>query len=45
MDNLAITYDEEVSNKIYNLCMNQEELENTSVIDFQSNLAKATPIT
>ena len=27
MDNLAITFDEEVSNKIFNLCMNQKELE------------------
>ena len=39
-DNLAITYDEEVSNKIFNLCMNQKELEETSVIDFQSLFSK-----
>ena len=41
MDNLAITYDEEVTNKIFSLCMNQKELEETSVIDFQSILTKA----
>jgi 2-methylcitrate dehydratase len=39
-DNLAITYDVEVSNKIFNLCMNQKELEETSVIDFQSLFSK-----
>ena len=39
-DNLAITYDEKVSSEIFDLCMNQKELENTSVIDFQSLLAK-----
>ena len=39
-DNLAITYDEEVSNKIFNLCMNQKELQETSVIDFQSLFSK-----
>ena len=40
MDNLTITYDEEVSSKIFNLCMNQKELEETSVIDFQSLFSK-----
>jgi len=39
-DNLAITYDEKVSSEIFDLCMNQKELENTSVIDFQSLLSK-----
>ena len=39
-DNLAITYDEEVCNKIFNLCMNQKELQVTSVIDFQSLFSK-----
>ena len=39
-DNLAITYDEEVSSEIFDLCMSQKELENTSVIDFQSLLSK-----
>ena len=39
-DNLAITFDKEVSSEIFDLCMNQKELENTSVIDFQSLLAK-----
>ena len=40
MDNLTITYDEEVSSKIFKLCMNQKELEETSVIDFQSLFSK-----
>ena len=40
MDNLAITFDEEACNKIFNLCMNQKELENTSVVDFQSIFSK-----
>ena len=40
MDNLAITFDKDITNKIFNLCMNQEELENTSVIEFQSYFAK-----
>ena len=39
-DNLAITFDKEVSSEIFDLCMNQKELEDTSVIDFQSLLAK-----
>jgi len=39
-DNLAITYSNEVSEKIFELCMNQTELEKTSVIDFQSLFAK-----
>ena len=39
-DNLAITFDKEVSEKIFQLCMNQKELENTSVTDFQSLFSK-----
>ena len=38
--NRAITYSEEVSNKIFEICMNQKTLEDTSVIDFQSILSK-----
>jgi 2-methylcitrate dehydratase len=40
MDNLTITFDEEACNKIFKLCMNQKELENTSVVDFQSIFSK-----
>jgi len=39
-DNLAITYTDKVSEQIFELCMNQDELENTSVIDFQSLFSK-----
>ena len=39
-DNLAITYTDKVSEQIFELCMNQAELENTSVIDFQSLFSK-----
>ena len=39
-DNLAITYTDKVSEQIFELCMNQVELENTSVIDFQSLFSK-----
>ena len=38
--NLTITYDDEVSDKIFKLCMNQTNLEQTSVIDFQSLFSK-----
>jgi 2-methylcitrate dehydratase len=38
--NLDITFDKEVSEKIFELCMNQKELEETSVIDFQNLLSK-----
>jgi len=38
--NLAITYDDQVSDKIFKLCMNQTNLEQTSVIDFQSLFSK-----
>ena len=40
MDNLAITFDEDLTNKIFNLCMNQKELEEVSVIDFQNLFVK-----
>ena len=43
-DNLAITYDEKVSKKIFELCMDQQKLEQTSVIDFQSLLSKISKI-
>jgi 2-methylcitrate dehydratase len=39
-DNLSITYTDKVSEQIFELCMNQVELENTSVIDFQSLFSK-----
>ena len=39
-DNLAITYTDKVSEQIFELCMNQAELENTSVVDFQSLFSK-----
>ena len=39
LKNLQITYDATKSNKIYSLCTNQEELENTSVTDFQELFA------
>ena len=39
-ENLDITFNKEVSSEIFDLCMNQKELEDTSVIDFQSLLAK-----
>jgi 2-methylcitrate dehydratase len=38
--NLDITFNKEVSEKIFELCMNQKELEETSVIDFQNLLSK-----
>ena len=38
--NLNLTFDEKVSEKIFKLCMNQKELENTSVIDFQTLFSK-----
>ena len=38
--NLDITYDKERSKKIFELCMNQKELEETTVIDFQNLLSK-----
>ncbi len=40
--NLAITYDEDISKRIFELCMSQQELEETSVVDFQSLLSKKT---
>ena len=40
MNNLKITYSEEKCNEIYSLCLNQENLENTPVTDFQSLLSK-----
>ncbi len=40
--NLAITYDEDIANRIFELCMSQQELEETSVVDFQSLLSKKT---
>ena len=39
-NNLDITFDEEVSEEIFRLCMNQEKLEETSVIDFQKLFSK-----
>ena len=39
LKNLQITYDANKSNKIYSLCTNHEELENTSVTDFQELFA------
>ena len=39
-DNLDITFDDEASSKIYELCMNQKNLEETSVIDFQNLFSK-----
>ena len=42
MNNLNITYTEEVANKIFKLCMGQRKLEETSVLDFQSLLSKKT---
>ena len=39
-ENLAITYTDKVSEQIFELCMNQAELENTSVVDFQSLFSK-----
>ena len=38
--NLDFTYDKERSKKIFELCMNQKELEETTVIDFQNLLSK-----
>ena len=38
--NLDITFDKERSEKIFELCMNQKELEETTVIDFQNLLSK-----
>ena len=40
--NLAITYDEDIAKRIFELCMSQQELEETSVVDFQSLLSKKT---
>ena len=39
-DNLDITFNEEVSDKIFTLCMKQEKLEETSVTDFQKLFSK-----
>jgi len=39
-DNLSITYDEFKSNEIFELCMDQRKLEETSVADFQQLLSK-----
>ena len=39
-DNLSITYDESKSNEIFELCMDQRKLEETSVADFQQLLSK-----
>ena len=39
-DNLDTTFDDEASSKIYELCMNQKNLEETSVIDFQNLFSK-----
>ena len=38
--NLDIAFDEEISSKIFNICMNQNQLEKTSVTDFQSLFSK-----
>jgi 2-methylcitrate dehydratase len=38
--NLDITFDEEISRKIFDICMNQNQLEKTSVTDFQSLFSK-----
>ena len=42
LSNLEITYSKEKCSKIYSLCTNQQELENTSVIDFQELLTVET---
>ena len=39
-DNLSITYDEFKSNEIFELCMDQRKLEETSVADFQQLFSK-----
>ena len=39
-NNLDITFNEEVSEEIFRLCMNQEKLVETSVIDFQKLFSK-----
>ena len=39
-DNLDITFDDKASSNIYELCMNQKNLEETSVIDFQNLFSK-----
>ena len=39
-DNLLITYDESKTNEIFELCMDQRKLEETSVADFQQLLSK-----
>ena len=38
--NLDITFDEEISRKIFNICMNQNQLDKTAVTDFQSLFSK-----
>ena len=38
--NLDITFDEDISSKIFDICMNQNQLEKTSVTDFQSLFSK-----
>ena len=40
--NLASTYDENIAKRIFELFMSQQELEETSVVDFQSLLSKKT---
>ena len=39
-NNLDIAFNEEVSEEIFRLCLNQEKLEETSVIDFQKLFSK-----
>ena len=41
-ENIDITYKKEISKKIYRLCMDQEMLEQTSVVDFQKLFSKKT---
>ena len=41
-ENIDITYEKEISKKIYRLCMDQEMLEQTSVVDFQRLFSKKT---
>jgi 2-methylcitrate dehydratase len=41
-ENIDITYEKEISKKIYRLCMDQEMLEQTSVVDFQKLFSKKT---
>ena len=38
--NLEITYNEDIAKRIFELCLSQQELEEISVVDFQSLLSK-----